>query len=144
VQNSDLPEPQVVIDEEGPLRPGIVFHQGAVTIGPPTVTGRGEHPVNLRAQLDATVDTTAVEVILSPIFEKALDKPEWPKKYHLEIVGSGPGEVIEAILVNDRGEVTFHDLDHSDFTPHWASVELIDKAAEALIRAIEGLDEDDE
>lgn len=144
MQNDDRPEPKVVINEEGPFRPGIVFHQGAVIIGPPSVTGRGEHPYNLKAKLDATVDTTAVEATLSPIFEKALEKPEWPKKYHLEIVDSGPGEVIEAFLINNRGEVMFHDLDHSDFTPHWASVELIEKAAEALIRAIEGLDEDDE
>ena len=66
-------------------------------------------------------------------------KPKTVTRYYMEIVDDGPGEMLEVVWIGVDGRVVFHDMDHSNFTPHWASVALAEKFGEAFIREVEGI-----
>jgi hypothetical protein len=101
------------------------------------------HTVTAKATVSGTDElheAVEVEATLTPVWRlrEAVGEDTDVVGYQLVVVG-GPGEMLEVVLEREDGEVVFHDMDHTDWTPHWASVALVERLAEALVRDMEGI-----
>ena len=136
----DKPKPnEEVRPQSATVRPKPV--RAKVTIPTPTILVTDTQVMDetglevvIKAEVTATDRlgvTDHVEAVITPTVTETVFK--------LVVRDSGPGEMLEVEFHTEDGRVIFHDMDHTDWTPHWASVELAEKIGEAFVREIEGL-----
>ena len=126
------------------VRPDTVRAKAAVQPASISVSVRGveetERSVSATAVIadaDAPESEQELDVVLSRVERIRESVGDTPEVAGYLLTLTSDTEMFEAVLETLDGRLLFHDLDFTSLTPHWASLGVLERLLEALIREVE-------